>query len=151
MHQKVKNNSTNRFLNPDGQFQQPFPQCSHVQRCEIGSGSSATPLLEEDVGCCRHEHAKLIGQEIRAGGPIDFEAMMEVLDPVLGVSFSVVDAVHSFWLVPRISDNKTIVVSGIAAGIPLDLGPLDIIVCIGCLIGVCKGNDLEKVKDGWRT
>ena len=110
---EMKNNSANRLLNPDGQFEQPLSHRGHLCRRELRSFGSSAHFLHEDVSGCRHEDTKLIGQETRAAGPVDFQPVMEFLDSVFGITSTAVNLVDGFGLERNVGDYETVIVPGI--------------------------------------
>ena len=112
----MKNNSPNRFLNPDCHFQQAFSQSGYLSCRKNGSCRSSAHILHKYVRGSRHENPKLIGKKTRAACPVNFQAVVQLFDSILGISSAAINSVDILWFVRKIGDYETIVVPGIPTG-----------------------------------
>jgi hypothetical protein len=83
----------------------------------------AAQLLHEDVGGGGQEDPELIGQEARAAGAIDLQAVFELLDAVLDVSALAVDPfVDPAGRLAQVGDEEAGIVFGTPARVAHDFG-----------------------------
>lgn len=112
--QGVAPKSSGGFSNPYREFENPFSECCDLDFGKSGLRTQAPQFLHKDVRGRRHENAKLIGQEVCAARPINFQAVMQFLNPVFGVSPAPVDPVHRLGCVSEAANHEAIIVSAIA-------------------------------------
>ena len=90
---EMNDDAPRRVLDPSSQFEQSFAECSHLDRGQSRASGASADLLHQNVGGSCHQDAQLIGQEAGATGPVNFQTVMQFLDPVFCISPAAVDFV----------------------------------------------------------
>ena len=99
-------------IKPSAELEEALPQRAHLCRGKIGAGSAEPKFLHEDVSSRCQQYTKLIRQETRATGPIDFEPMMQFFDSVFHVAAAAVDGVDAFGLERKVGNDVPVVIAG---------------------------------------
>ncbi len=120
---QMQHDATRRGLKPGTELHQMFAQCADLGRSEGGARGSQVQLLVEHVGRSGQQAAQLVGQEASAAGAVDFQAVVQLLDPILDV---VAGAVDHFIQMPRglfeVRDYEARVLLRLAPGAAHDFG-----------------------------
>jgi hypothetical protein len=88
---QVQHDAPHGRLYPGAEFHELFAQGVDLSGSEGRAGSSQTQFLVEHVGGGAQEPSQLIGEEAAATGAVDFQAMMQLFDPILDVTAGAVD------------------------------------------------------------
>ena len=83
---QVQHDAPHRGLDPGTEFYEVFAQCADLGGSEGGARGPQSQLLVEHVGGGGQKTAQLIGEEARAAGTVDFQAVVQFLDPVFDVA-----------------------------------------------------------------
>jgi len=90
---------------------------------DAGGGRDVAPqLLQQDVGRGGEQHPEGIRPELGAARPVQAEAGMELLDPVLDIPALAVQPVDMGQRLPEVGHHEAGVVPGVAPGQPHHLG-----------------------------
>jgi len=83
---EMKDDPTDRDLDPHAELDELLAQGRDLRPGAIGVVSREAELLHQHVGCRRHQHAELVGPETRAAGPVDLQAVMQLLEPIFDLT-----------------------------------------------------------------
>ena len=112
---QVQHDAPHGRLYPGAAFYEVFAQGADLGRSEGGAGGPQTQLLVEHVGGGTQQPSQLIGEEAAAAGAVDFQAMMQLFDPILDVPAGAVDRfVQMPGRVHKVGDHEARVVFGLA-------------------------------------
>src|SRR5713101_5648775 len=67
-----------RARDPDGELEQPLPQRGDLGVRAGRAARAALELLEQDVGGQSQQDAELVGQKLRAAGPVHLQPVMQL-------------------------------------------------------------------------
>src|SRR3989442_9115519 len=120
---QVQHDAPHRGLDPGTELHEVFAQRVDLSGSEGGARGPQAQLLIEHVGGGGEESPQLISEEAGATGAVDFQAVVQFLDPVFDVPAGAVDA---FVQIPRgvlkVRDYKARVVLRLAVGMAHDFG-----------------------------
>ena len=100
---------------------------------ERGAACTKSKLLEQHVGRCGEQHAKLVRPEAMAAGPVHLQAVLQFLNPILRITSTGVDAVDRLRTVSMIGDDETRIVARELARCVMS--PAALGVCASALLG----------------
>src|SRR5512139_3899425 len=80
---QVQHDSADGGSDAGSDFEEGVAEGRDLSASELGARGSEAQLLHEDVGGGGEEDAELVGEEARAAGAVDLEAVVQLLDPVL--------------------------------------------------------------------
>ena len=83
--------ATHRTDDLDAELEQSLAQGAHLGAGEARADSGAADLLHQNVGRRGQRHAQLVGEEPRAAGAVERQAVMQRLDAVLDLAPLAVD------------------------------------------------------------
>ena len=95
---QVQHDAPHRGFNPGTELHEVFAQGTDLGGSEGGARGPQSQLLVEHVGGGSQKTAQLIGEEARATGTVDLQAVVQFLDPIFDVSAG---AVEHFVQIPR--------------------------------------------------
>ena len=120
---QVQHDAPHGRLYPCAELHEMFAQGADLGGSQGRAGGAQTQLLVEHVGGGAQQPPQLIGEEAAAAGAVDFQAMMQLFDPILDVPAGAVDRlVQMPGRVLEVGDHETRVVFGLAPGMTHDLG-----------------------------
>src|SRR5713101_2587978 len=120
---QVQHDAAHRALDPDGELEQPLPQRGDLGVRAGRAARAALELLEQDVGGQSQQDAELVGQKLRAAGPVHLQPVMQLFEPVLHVAPLAVDLlVDRPGRAGQVGHDEPGIVLGVAAGMPDHLG-----------------------------
>src|SRR6266852_9369260 len=103
---QVQDDPTGRALDPHGELEQPLAQRRDLRLGTGGARGPAAQLLEQHVRRQREQDAKLVGEKLRATGPVHLQPVMQFLEPVLDVPAPAVELVDRLRIVGEVRSPR---------------------------------------------
>src|SRR5512139_2214303 len=92
---EVQDDPAGRDLHAGPEFEEPLAERPNLEARRWGRGQPLPQPLEQDVGRGGEEHPEGVRPEARAARPVEAEAGMQLLQPVLHVAPLAVDLVYA--------------------------------------------------------
>ena len=73
--------------------------------------------LQQDIHRGRQQHAELIRPEVQATRPIQRQAVMQLLEPVLRVAALTIDGIDGGWRLAEVGHDEARIAFGITPGL----------------------------------
>ena len=70
--------ATHRTLDACPELEQPLAQGGYLGACQRGAGRSTAQFLHQRVRRSGQQHSELIGEEMRAAGAVDLQAVVQL-------------------------------------------------------------------------
>ncbi len=133
---EMKDDPTDRDLDAHAELDQPLAQGRDLGPCAVGALSTKAEFLHQHISCRRHQHPELVGPETGTAGPVDLQAVMQFLDPVLDLTPLTVDPlVDPLRILSEVGDEEAGIVFRVAPWMADDFGLEDDASLVGPAAG----------------
>ena len=113
---KMNHHPAHRNHHLSAQFQQPFAQGPDLRPRACGPRRPQPQFLHQDVGRRRHQYPELVGQELRATGAVDLQALVQFLNAIFDFAPLAINLlVNPARALLQVGDQEARVVFGLLA------------------------------------